>query len=140
MSSAHLRIVLAVAAVTLMAVTALHRVGVESAVVLVLAGLVVGFLPFVPDVSLSPEVALLGLLPLLVFDAAATSSLTSFARSARPIGLLAVGLVLLTAAAVAAAAHWVEPTTSIDGSSTRSRSQRPATPTANPSVAPMAAE
>lgn len=105
MTTTHLLIVVAVAAVTLVAVGALARVGVESAVVLVVAGLVVGFTPFVPDVSLNPEVALLGLLPLLVFDAAATSSPTGFVASAGPIGLLAVGLVVLTALVVAAAAH-----------------------------------
>jgi monovalent cation/hydrogen antiporter len=46
--------------------------------VLVVAGLVIGFLPFVPDVYLEPDVVLLGLLPLLVFDAAVTSSPTGF--------------------------------------------------------------
>ncbi len=107
MTSAHLVVVVVVAGITLLAVGALDRLGVESAVVLVVAGLVVGFLPFVPDVSLNPDVALLGLLPLLVFDAAATSSPTDFYRSARPIGWLAIGLVLLTAVVVAAAAHWI---------------------------------
>jgi Na+/H+ antiporter len=96
-----------VAAVTLLAVAALRRLGVPSAVVLVVAGLVIGFLPFVPDASLDPDAVLLGLLPLLVFDAAATSSATAFVRNARSIGLLAVGLVVATAAGVAAVAHWV---------------------------------
>ena len=81
--------------------------GVPTAAVLVVAGLVIGFLPFVPDASLDPEVVLLGLLPLLVFDAAATSSATAFVRNARSIGLLAVGLVVATAAGVAAVAHWI---------------------------------
>jgi Na+/H+ antiporter len=106
-ASGQLIIVVAVAAVTLLAVAALRRLGVPSAVVLVVAGLVIGFLPFVPDASLQPEAVLLGLLPLLVFDAAATSSATAFVRNARSIGLLAVGLVLATAAGVAAVAHWL---------------------------------
>jgi Na+/H+ antiporter len=100
-------VIVAVAAVTLLAVAALRRVGIPSAVVLVVAGLVIGFLPFVPDASLDPDAVLLGLLPLLVFDAAATSSATAFVRNARSIGLLAVGLVVATAAGVAAVAHWV---------------------------------
>ena len=107
MVSGHLIIVLAVTAVTLLAVAALRRVGVPTAAVLVVAGLVIGFLPFVPDASLEPHVVLLGLLPLLVFDAAATSSATAFVRNARSIGLLAVGLVVATAAGVAAVAHWI---------------------------------
>jgi monovalent cation/hydrogen antiporter len=89
------------------AVAVLRRVGVPTAVVLVVAGLVIGFLPFVPDASLDPHVVLLGLLPLLVFDAAATSSATAFVRNARSIGLLALGLVAATAAGVAAVAHWI---------------------------------
>ena len=75
--------------------------------VLVVAGLIIGFLPFVPDVSLQPEVVLLGLLPLLVYDAAVTSSATAFSRNARPIGMLAVLLVLATACGVAAVVHWL---------------------------------
>src|ERR1022692_4028625 len=61
----------------------------------------------VPDVSLQPEVVLLGLLPLLVYDAAVTSSPTAFSRNARPIGMLAVLLVLATACGVAAVVHWL---------------------------------
>ena len=107
MVSGHLIVILAVAVVTLPAVAVLRRMGVPTAAVLVLAGLVIGFLPFVPDASLEPQAVLLGLLPLLVFDAAATSSATAFVRNARSIGLLAVGLVLATAAGVAAVAHWI---------------------------------
>jgi monovalent cation/hydrogen antiporter len=107
-ASQHLLVVVAVAAVTLLAVAGLRRFGVPSAVVLVVAGLVIGFLPFVPDVSLNPDVVLFGLLPLLVFDAAVTASPSGFARNARSIGVLAIGLVVATAFAVAAVAHWVD--------------------------------
>ncbi|HXW82336.1 MAG TPA: cation:proton antiporter, partial [Acidimicrobiales bacterium] len=107
MSSGQLLIVLCVASVTLVAVAVLRRAGVPAPVVLVVAGLVIGFLPFVPDVSLEPDVVLFGLLPLLVFDAAVTSSPTGFYRDAGSIGALAVLLVIATAFGVAAAAHWV---------------------------------
>jgi CPA1 family monovalent cation:H+ antiporter len=106
-SSGQILIVLGVAAVTLTAVAILRQVGIPAPVVLVVAGLIIGFLPFVPDVSLQPDVVLLGLLPLLVFDAAVTSSPTGFLRDARSIGTLAVLLVVATAFAVAAAAHWI---------------------------------
>ncbi len=92
---------------TLVAVAFLRQAGIPAPVVLVVAGLVIGFLPFVPDVSLEPDVVLLGLLPLLVFDAAVTSSPTGFYRDARSIGALALLLVVATAFAVAAVAHWV---------------------------------
>jgi CPA1 family monovalent cation:H+ antiporter len=107
MHSAQLLIVLAVATVTLGAVTVLRRAGIPAPVTLVVAGLVIGFLPFVPDVSLNPQLVLLGLLPLLVFDAAVTSSPTAFSRDAPMIGVLAVLLVIITAVSVAAVAHWL---------------------------------
>ena len=106
MSSGQLLIVLSVAALTLLAVAVLRRAGIPAPVVLVVAGLIIGFLPFVPDVSLEPDVVLLGLLPLLVYDAAVTSSPTAFFRNARSIGLLAVLLVAATALGVAAVVHW----------------------------------
>ena len=106
-SSGQLLIVLAVAAVTLIGVAALRRAGVPAPVALVVAGLIIGFLPFVPDVSLQPEVVLLGLLPLLVYDAAVTSSPTAFFRNARSIAVLAIPLVVVTALGVAAVAHWL---------------------------------
>ncbi len=106
-SSGQLLIVLCVASVTLVAVAVLRRAGIPAPVVLVVAGLVIGFLPFVPDVSLEPDVVLLGLLPLLVFDAAVTSSPTGFYRDAGSIGALAVLLVIVTAFGVAAVAHWL---------------------------------
>ena len=105
-SSSQVLIILGVAAVTLVAVAVLRQAGIPAPVVLVVAGLVIGFLPFVPDVSLEPDVVLLGLLPLLVFDAAVTSSPTGFYRDARSIGALAVLLVVATAFGVAAVAHW----------------------------------
>lgn len=106
-SAGQILVVLAVAMVTFAAVAALRRFGVPAPVVLVVAGLVIGFLPFVPDVSLSPDLVLLGLLPLLVFDTAVTSSPTAFRRDWHSIATLAVLLVVVTAAAVAAVAHWV---------------------------------
>jgi CPA1 family monovalent cation:H+ antiporter len=106
-SSLQILIVLCVASVTFTAVAVLRQVGIPAPVVLVVAGLVIGFLPFVPDVSLQPDVVLLGLLPLLVFDAAVTSSPTGFLRDARSIGTLAVLLVVATASVVAVVAHWI---------------------------------
>jgi Na+/H+ antiporter len=107
MHSGQLLVVLAVSAVTLGAVAAFRRLGVPAPVVLVVAGLVIGFVPFVPEASIPPQVVLLGLLPLLVYDAAVTSSPTAIVRNAGSIGVLAVALVAATALAVAAVAHIV---------------------------------
>ncbi len=76
-------------------------------VFLVLGGLAIGFAPGLPTVVVSPEVIFLVFLPpLLNAEAFAFSPLDLRARL-RSITLLAVGLVLVTAAAVAAVAHLV---------------------------------
>ncbi|MBO0887210.1 MAG: cation:proton antiporter, partial [Acidimicrobiales bacterium] len=107
MTASQLLIVLAVSAVTLAAAAIFVRVGVPTPVVLVAAGLIIGFLPFVPDVSLNPDLVLLGLLPLLVYHAALSSSPQAFSHDAMSIGYLAIGLVVLTAAVVSVVGHEV---------------------------------
>ncbi|HKP20855.1 MAG TPA: Na+/H+ antiporter [Thermoleophilaceae bacterium] len=75
-------------------------------VTLVAGGAVIGFLPGVPEVSLDPDVVLLIFLPPLLYGAAFFTSVRDLRRNAKPIALLSIPLVLVTMAAVAAAAHW----------------------------------
>jgi len=74
-------------------------------ILLVLGGLVLGFVPGLPKVSLDPNVLFLLFIPPLVFSSAWFTSWRDFRANLRPIVLLATGLVLLTTAAVAAVAH-----------------------------------
>ncbi len=76
-------------------------------ILLTLGGLVFGFVPGLPEVALDPELVLLLFLPPLLYSAAFFSNLRELRANARPIGLLAVGLVITTTAAVAATAHTV---------------------------------
>jgi CPA1 family monovalent cation:H+ antiporter len=101
----HFLIVLAAAVVLWAGAAASRRSSVPMPIVLVLSGVVLGFLPFVPDATLNPKIVLLGLLPLLVFNAAFSSSHRAFLTQAPQIGLLAVGLVIVTAGGVAFVAH-----------------------------------
>ena len=79
--------------------------GVPYPVFLVLGGLAIGFTPGLPTVEVSPEVIFLVFLPpLLNAEAYGFSPLDLRARL-RSITLLAVGLVLVTASAVAIVAH-----------------------------------
>jgi CPA1 family monovalent cation:H+ antiporter len=98
-------IALAAASAIWAAAAVLRRVAIPTPVVLVLAGVAIGFLPFVPDVSIEPRIVLLGLLPILVFQTAYSSSPRSILEEARTIALLAVGLVVVTAGGVALVAH-----------------------------------
>jgi len=68
---------------------------------LVVGGLVLGLVPGVPDIELSPELVLLVFLPPLLYSAAFFADLRALRDEARVISLTAVGLVLATTAVVA---------------------------------------
>ena len=74
-------------------------------ILLVLGGLVLGFVPGVPSAELPPDLVLVLFLPPLLYQAAFFSSPRDLWANARPITLLAVGLVLVTMTAVAVVAH-----------------------------------
>ncbi|MGB3683101.1 MAG: Na+/H+ antiporter [Rubrobacteraceae bacterium] len=76
-------------------------------VFLVLGGLAIGFTPGLPTVEVSPAVIFVAFLPPLLNSEAFSFSPLDLRARLRPIILLAVGLVLLTAAAIALVAHYV---------------------------------
>ena len=92
-------------AVAALAVVA-RLVRVPYPILLVIGGLAIGFVPAVPDIELDPDIVLLVFLPPLLYAAAFFSNLRELRLNARPIGLLAIGLVVVTTLAVAAVAHW----------------------------------
>ena len=77
-----------------------RRIGVAYPILLVLGGLVLGFVPGVPSIILDPNVIFLLLLPPILFGAGYSTPIRDFKANARPIGLLAVGLVLFTTVVV----------------------------------------
>jgi Na+/H+ antiporter len=74
-------------------------------IVLVLGGLLLGFVPGVPRAELQPNLVLVLFLPPLLYQAAFFSSPRDLRADARTITLLALGLVLATTGAVAFTAH-----------------------------------
>ena len=74
-------------------------------ILLVVGGLAIGVLPGMPEFELPPELVFFGVLPPLLYGAAFFTSLRDLRANARPIGLLAVGLVVLTTVGVAVVAH-----------------------------------
>src|SRR3979411_3389421 len=60
-----------------------------------------------PSVELPPELVLLVVLPPLIYSASVAMSWREFRHNLRPIILLAVGCVIFTAFAVAAATHYL---------------------------------
>jgi Na+/H+ antiporter len=88
---------------TVVAVTA-HRLRVPAPSLLVLAGLLVGSLSWVPAVRVPPDVVSLVVLPPLLFAAGEDLSWRMLRQVWRPVTLLAIGLVVFSAAAVGAVA------------------------------------
>jgi Na+/H+ antiporter len=72
---------------------------------LVLGGLALGFVPGVPSLELPPEVVLVGILPPLLYISAFFTSLHDLRANAKQVGILAIGLVLVTMTVVAWVAH-----------------------------------
>ena len=70
-------------------------------ILMVVAGLLLALIPGLPHLKLDPSFALMLFLPPLVYAAAVQTSWRDFRANLRPIGLLAVGCVLFTTAAVA---------------------------------------
>ena len=96
-----LALMVAVAGLSVLA----RLVRVPYPILLVLGGLVLGFLPGMPPVELPPELVLVVFLPPLLYWAGFFSSPRDLLADARAISMVAVGLVLATMAAVAVAAH-----------------------------------
>ena len=78
-------------------------------VLLVLVGLIIGFVPALPDLALDPDVVFLLFLPPLLYDAASRTSWHDFKSNIRPISALAISLVFFTMLAVAMTAHFFIP-------------------------------
>jgi len=97
-------------AVSILVVTALaDRIDIPAPLVLVVVGVVASYIPGLPEVHLSPEVVLLGLLPPLLYAVAIQTSLVDFNANRRPILLLSVGLIIFTTAGVALLVHSLIP-------------------------------
>lgn len=84
-----------------------RRVHVAPAILLLLAGIVLAFVPGMPTLELPPELVLLVVLPPLIYSASVAMSWREFRSNLRPIILLAVGCVIFTAFAVALATHYL---------------------------------
>jgi NhaP-type Na+/H+ or K+/H+ antiporter len=86
---------------------AARAVNIPYPIVLVVGGLVLGFLPGLPEVELEPDLVLVIFLPPLLYSAAFFANLHDLRRDVRSISMLAVGLVLATMCTVAIVAHAV---------------------------------
>ena len=95
--------------VAILAGTALlaRRLNIAPAILLMLGGIALTFVPRMPSFELPPDLVLLVVLPPLIYSASVAMSWREFKSNLRPIILLAVGCVIFTACAVAAATHYL---------------------------------
>ncbi|MBI5320709.1 MAG: Na+/H+ antiporter [Bradyrhizobium sp.] len=84
-----------------------RRINAAPAILLLLAGIALAFVPGMPQVELPPELVLLLVLPPLIYSAAVAMSWREFRFNLRVIVLLSVGCVIFTAFMVAAATHYL---------------------------------
>ena len=86
-----------------------NRIRVAYPVLLVLSGLVISFLPFVPDIKIDPEVIFYIFLPPLLYMSAMTLPLKDVLSWKRVILSFAFIVVFLTAAGIGLLAAWLVP-------------------------------
>jgi len=94
-------------ATTAASALAARRLDIPYSIVLVAVGLALGFMPFMPQVELRPDLVLSLLLPPLLYSSGVGMSWRGFKAGLRPILQLAVGCVVATAVSVAVAMHWL---------------------------------
>ena len=101
-----------------------RRLAIPYPILFVIGGLLIGFLPHLPDLALrsnanympylpnltlDPDFIFFIFLPPLLYIQAFNTSWRDFRRELRPISLLAIGLVVANTITVAYVAHWLIP-------------------------------
>ncbi|MGH8206795.1 MAG: cation:proton antiporter, partial [Steroidobacteraceae bacterium] len=102
-----IQILVVLLVVTAAAGVAANRLKIPASILLVLTGVLLALVPGLPTLTLAPEFVLLLVLPPVIYWSAVAMSWREFRFNLRPISLLAVGCVLFTTVATAAATHWL---------------------------------
>jgi len=102
-------IIILVFAILIALLAIADRINLPSPLLLVVAGLIIGFIPFLPSVVLNPEVVFLLFLPPILYDVSTRTSWHDFKSEIVPISALAVALVFLTMITIALTCHFFIP-------------------------------
>lgn len=86
-----------------------RRLGIPYPIVLVLGGLLLGFVPGLPPITLNPDLVLVIFLPPLLYWESITAPTDVMRANRRAIWTLAIGLVIATTGIVALVAHTLVP-------------------------------
>ncbi len=95
-------IVLALVGLTVLVASALfsRRTGIAAPLLLLVLGIAASFIPWVPDVELSNEVVLLGILPPILFASGRNVPAIELRRNLKPIAWLSIVMVIVPAVVV----------------------------------------
>lgn len=85
------------------------KVKIPYPILLLAAGIAVGFIPGLQRISITPEVVFLIFLPPMLYDAAFNISFKEFKANIPTISTLAVSLVFITTTGIAVVAHYFIP-------------------------------
>jgi CPA1 family monovalent cation:H+ antiporter len=85
------------------------RIKLPYPILLIVAGIAIGFAPSVPKIEINPEIIFLIFLPPLLYDAAFNIPYKDFKTHINTIGTLAITLVFLTTAGIAVVAYYLVP-------------------------------
>lgn len=85
------------------------KIKIPVPMLLLIAGIMIGFVPAMPEIEINPEIIMLLFLPPLLYDAAFNISFQQFKTNMNTIGTLAIGLVFLTTAGIAVIAYYLIP-------------------------------
>lgn len=78
-------------------------------ILLIIAGMTIGFIPELPQVTLNPEIVFLIFLPPMLYDAAFNISFREFKTNINTISALSISLVFITVVGIAVIAHYCIP-------------------------------
>ncbi|SFN35174.1 sodium/proton antiporter, CPA1 family [Chryseobacterium oleae] len=85
------------------------KIKIPVPMLLLIVGIMIGFVPAMPEIEINPEIIMLLFLPPLLYDAAFNISFQQFKTNINTIGTLAIGLVFLTTAGIAVIAYYLIP-------------------------------
>jgi CPA1 family monovalent cation:H+ antiporter len=86
-----------------------RRINLPYPIALVIGGSLLGFVPGLPQLQFDPQLLLVLVLPPILYQAALLTSWRDFKANIRPIGFLAIGLVIVTTLAVGGALKLLFP-------------------------------
>lgn len=99
-------VVLVLVSVIIILSTLAEKIKVSAPIVLIIAGIAMGFLPSMPEVKIDSEIIFLLFLPPLLYDAAFKIPFKDFRENLPVISSLAFSLVFVTTAGMAVVAHY----------------------------------